>query len=117
MSKTRYVQRGESLDYVNTSGKKIAAGDVIAMVSRIGVAGTDINAGETGSVHVIGVFSMEKTKAAAIPMGTAVYYDGTGITSDKDDGASSDPKAYIPAGYAAEAAAESDETILVKLVG
>lgn len=106
----KYVHRGESLNYLNATGAMIPAGDVVPLVSRIGIAGGNIPENETGAVHVIGVFRMIKTGAAAIPMGTAVYFDGTGITAEAASGS-------VPAGYAAEDAGAADETILVKLLG
>lgn len=108
MAKATYWQRGESLDYVNTGDTVIEANSIIDLGTRIGVAGTDINPKEKGSLHVTGVYEIEKTGADAIEMGAAVYYDGTGITADTSG---------TPAGYAA-AAAEADATVvLVKLLG
>lgn len=108
MSKAAYWQRGESLDYVNKTDAVIEANTIISLGTRIGVAGTDINPNEKGSVHVTGVYEIEKTGTGAIEMGAAVYFDGTGITADNSG---------TPAGYAA-AAAEADSTvILVKLLG
>ena len=108
MSKAAYWQRGESLDYVNNGTAVIEANTIISFGTRIGVAGTDINPGEKGSVHVTGVYEIKKTGTAKIEMGAAVYYDGTGITAENSG---------TPAGYAA-ATAEADATvILVKLLG
>lgn len=109
MAIAAYYQRGESLDYTNSTASKIPANTVIDFETRIGVAGTDILPGETGSVHMTGVFEIAKTGSGAIAMGAAVYFDGTGIT----DTASTN----TPAGYAAKAAGASDTKILVKLLG
>jgi len=110
MSKAAFWQRGEALDYRNTTDTKIEANTVISFGSHIGVAGTDILPGELGSLHVTGVFEIPKTDAAVIEMGTEVYFDGEGITATGGDSA-------IPAGYAAQAAAAADTVILVKLAG
>lgn len=115
--KATYIQAGEILDYKNVTDEIIEAGTAIPLISRIGVAGCNIPARNTGSVCVTGVFKMLKTKDTDIPMGTPVYFDGAGITSDSDDGASSNPTAYIPAGYAAADAAAGDAHIIVKLIG
>lgn len=118
MSKAAYWQRGESLDYLNETTVVIEANTVIPLAGRIGIAGTSINPGEKGSLHVTGVYEMAKTGASEIAMGAAVYFDGTGITGEADDGAASGEKeAYTPAGYAAQKAAADDETVLVKLLG
>lgn len=118
MSKAAFWQRGETLDYRNDTDTKIEANTVISFGSHIGVAGTDILPGELGSLHVTGVFEIDKTAAGAIEMGTDVYFDGTGITDTADNGKTDDTKkSYTPAGYAAQAATASDTVILVKLGG
>lgn len=109
MSKATYWQRGESLDYRNTTTKTIEAGTVVTLKSRIGVIGGDIIPGEMGTVHMTGVFEFPKADTNEIPMGTLVYYDGTGITAT----AGTD----TPAGYAAADAAAGENSINVKLLG
>lgn len=109
MSQASYWQRGESLDYPNTTTKKIEAGTVIGLVTRIGVIGCDIAPGEMGSIEMVGVFEFTKTGTDAIPMGTAVYFDGTGITATTGSA--------TPAGYAAESVSAEASTIKVKLLG
>ena len=108
MAKAVYWQRGESLDYKNNGDAVIEANTIIDLGTRIGVAGTAINPGEIGSLHVTGVYEIAKTGAGEIAMGAAVYYDGTGITSATSG---------TPAGYAAAAAEAGAAVILVKLQG
>lgn len=118
MATASYWQRGEALDYKNTTAKVIEANTVIELNGRIGIAGAEINPSETGSIHVSGVYEMPKTGTAAIEMGAAVYYDGTGITDSADNGETGDAKvSYTAAGYAAAAAEAADTVILVKLQG
>ena len=102
-----YYQRGESLDYTNAGAAAISAGAVVVYGDRIGVAGCDIAVGETGSIHVEGVFEMPLNDAAGMTAGAAVYWDGTGITATASTN--------TPAGYAAAAAAAGAETVLVKI--
>lgn len=83
--KANYCHKGESLDYVNTTEAKIEAGDVLAMGGRIGVAGTDIEPGKLGSVHVSGVYEFAKKDKAALAVGTVVYLAADGITTTKTD--------------------------------
>lgn len=116
MSKAEYWQRGEALDYTNATDAVIPANTIVQIGSRIGVAGTDIAPGDVGSLHVGGVWEIEKTGNTAIAMGQTVYFDGTGITDEADDGAA-DPTEYVVAGYAAAPAAAADKTILVKFSG
>lgn len=117
MAKAEYWQRGESLDYVNTGSTTIEAGTVIASGDHIGVTGCGIAPGMVGSLHVCGTFKLPKTGTAAIAMMKDVYWDGSGITDEADDGEQSDPTSYIKVGMAAAAAAAADTTILVKLNG
>lgn len=110
MSKASYWQRGEALDYTNTTKITIEANTIVMFGNHVGVAGTDILPNETGSLHVTGVFEMPKTGTEAIEMGTDVYFDGEGITDTKGDDT-------VLAGYAIQAATASDTVILVKLAG
>ena len=58
--KASYWQRGETLDYVNSTSDVIEAGTVLDLTSRIGIIEDNINPGEQGCVNVTGVFQMEK---------------------------------------------------------
>lgn len=118
MSKAVYWQRGESLDYANETTAVIEANTIIPIEGRIGIVGTSLSPREKGSLHVTGIYEIEKTGTAEIKMGAAVYFDGTGITGTADNGKSGEEKeAYIPAGYAAQTAGAEDKTVLVKLMG
>lgn len=105
--KALYWQKGETLEYTNTSGKKISANDLVALKERVGVAAADIEPGETGELHMCGVFQCVKTGQNEISMGMNVFFDGDGITETEEDN--------IPAGYAAGDAAASDASVLVKI--
>lgn len=102
-----YYQRGESLDYKNIDNDAIPANTIIGLCERIGVAGTEIKPGETGSVMVAGTYVLPKTSSNAIEIGVAVYFDGDGITETSTNN--------VPAGFAAAAAKAADDTILVKI--
>jgi predicted RecA/RadA family phage recombinase len=104
----KYWQRGETLDY--TPASAVENGAVVNLTTRIGIAGSDIAAGETGQVHVSGVFLMDKA-AVDIALGAAVYYDA------ENDVITTTATSNTPAGYAAAAAAEAATTVLVKLLG
>ena len=108
MSKAAYWQRGEALDYVNTGTEKIEANTVIVLGSRIGVAGMEIFPGETGTLHVTGVYSMPKG-SEEVTAGADVYYSETdGEITTISDG-------NVKAGFACEEASASDSTVLVKI--
>lgn len=110
MSKAEYWQRGEAIDFVNATNKKIEANQIVVFGERVGVAGTPIEAGETGTLHVFGVFEMPKKESEAITAGSAVYYDATAEAITTTAGS-------VKAGYATEAAAAADTTVKVKLLG
>lgn len=114
MSKAEYWQRGESIDYKNVGSSVIEANSVIIIGKRVGVAGMTIRPGETGSIHVKGVFSFDKD-AVEIAAGTEVYFDGEKITTAAQTGSGNTATDNIPAGFAAEAAAESGKTVLVSI--
>lgn len=107
MATATFWQRGETLDYTNSTEADIPANTVVVIGDRIGVTGCDIPAGQTGSVHMTGVFEIKKTGEAAIDMGKKVYFDGTGITDTSDSA--------TPAGYAAAAADASAEVVQVQI--
>ncbi len=106
--KAVYWQRGESLDYVNSGDSVIEANTIIDLGTRIAVAGTSINPDEKGSIHVTGVYRMDKKDEGEISFGAAVYFSENGITAEPGG---------TPAGYAAEQSATGTGTILVKLLG
>lgn len=109
-SNATYVQRGEALDYTNSTEAVIPAGSVISLTTRIGVAGTNIDPGAVGSIHVVGVFSMDKTDSEEVAMGDALYFD-TATGKITKTGTSATP----PAGYAAAPSAAAETTVLVNI--
>lgn len=109
MAKAVYVQIGGNLDYPNATESTIAAGELVRMETRVGVAASEILPGEIGAVCTTGVFRMPKTGKKAVKMGALVYFDGEGITDTAETN--------TPAGYAAAAATAESTEILVKLLG
>ena len=108
MSKATYWQRGETLDFTNATNATIEANTIMAVGDIVGVAGTDIEPGETGSLHIAGVFKMPKeTASEVVAMGKKVYFSAAGIT------ATASGNTY--AGIAAAATAATDANILVRL--
>lgn len=106
-----YVQRGETLDYKNATDTAIPCDTVVVVGGRIGITGGEIKPGELGALHMVGVYKLPKTGTDAIKMGTAVHFDGTGITTPAAEGTTT------PAGYAAATSEASDKFVLVKLLG
>jgi len=116
-----YCRRGEVLEYTPT--EPVEAGQAVVLGSRIGVAAEDIAAGQTGHVHVAGVFAMPKAAGEAVAQGAALYYDGSEdvITSSPSAGAAEGEAGKtadrVPAGYAAAGAGAADAAVQVKLLG
>lgn len=103
-----YIQKGNTIDYTNSGTAKIAAGDVVGLSTRIGIAAGDIAAGEVGTLAVEGVFEIDKTASLAISVGDAVYFSASTakITKTNTD---------VPAGWAIAAATTADTTVRVKI--
>lgn len=134
--KATYLQRGEALDFVNKTESTIPAFTILVVGDMVGIAGTDIEPGATGVIYVCGVFEMPKSTDAAISMGTKVYFDGTGVTTDatatseiettEAEPGAEETDAEEPEtvtvnntflGYAAADAAATDSVVIVKLIG
>ena len=110
MAKAQYWQRGETIDYVNTGSDTIEANEVVVFGSHVGIAATDIEPGEVGSLAVSLVWELTKD-SAAITLGADVYVDTDGEAS------ATQGTGMVLAGYAIEAAAADAETVKVKLLG
>ena len=117
--KATYVQRGETIDYTNGGEAAIAAGDVVIMGKHIGVAGCDIAVGETGSMHMTGVFKIPKKADEVLAVGDNVTFDDTdGIVKATDPtGGSSATVGSDVHGYAIAAALAEDTEAVIKLMG
>lgn len=111
MSKAEFWQRGEAIDYTNNTEAAIEANEIVVFGNHIGVAGAPIAIGETGTLHVSGVFEIPKKSEEKIEMGEDVGYDKTAGEAKKY----SDEDILI--GYATEAADATDATVKVKLQG
>lgn len=98
-----FIQKGDTLNYTASSAA-VKAGAVINLTSRIGVAAADIAKGETGAVHVVGVFELPLTDDS-IAQGAAVYWDGSGVTATAGEN--------TPAGFVFEVL--SADTVAVKI--
>lgn len=106
--RAEFYQKGNSIDYKNTSGATIAANAIVALgTTRCGVAGTDIPNNSVGAVFVEGVWIVPST--GTIGLGAAVYYDASA------EKATATATSNVPLGWAV-AAAEND-TVKVKLLG
>ena len=103
---TRYVQKGEAVDYRPTEA--VAAGDVIVQGSLVDVARLDIEAGTLGSLAVVGVLDVPKG-TGAIAVGTPLYWDAT----NKVATATQSGNQYL--GKSVQVAESGDEVVRVLL--
>lgn len=120
MKKAAYIQRGETLDFLNNTGSNIEANAVVVFGKKIGIAGSDIENGTTGVLHVVGVFELDKKGGEEIKNGTPVFWNpDTGITATETEvsGEEEPGIANVPAGYAVADSSSTSKKILVKLPG
>ena len=95
--KARYVQRGESIDYIPENA--VAAGDIIQQGKLVGVAKLDIRAGELGALALCGVYELTVKAGDTIAVGDTVYFDRVTGTITKTG-----LTGMVPFGYAIQAA-------------
>lgn len=123
MSKAAFWQRGESIDFTNATTERIEANSIMVFGSRICVAGTDILPGETGSIHITGVFAFTKGDEE-ITAGAEVYYsepDGMVTTEatktivDPENEGETKTVNHVKAGFAVSGAAAAESTVFVKI--
>lgn len=107
MAIAKYWQRGEKIDFLNSTSATIKNGEVVTLGERIGIAGDDIPAGKVGVVVMTGVFKIPKD-SSTVKVGNTLYF-----TSDK---VSTTKTGNVVAGMAvADASTEATEA-LVRLV-
>jgi predicted RecA/RadA family phage recombinase len=107
MPLTTYKAAGSTVEHVASGA--IAYGDVVSLVTRIGIAAADIANGATGALDVVGVFEMPANNNLVIAVGDAVYWDVADQEINKT------AQSNIPAGWAVEAKAQTGTTVLVKI--
>lgn len=107
MSKAAYWQRGEAIDYTNNTGETIEANTIVALGALVGVAGTDIADGETGSLHITGIWEIEKAESEELKAGDVVALTDGKVGKCAEGG--------TPAGVAVADAAAADTVALVKI--
>ena len=106
--KAIYKQKGESLDYTNNGTSPIEAGELVVIERHVGVAGCPIKTGETGSLHVAGVFEVPcKALTSPLKVGQNVYFEPKdGVTTNTTD---------TPLGYVVKAAENGATSVLVRI--
>lgn len=102
-----YIQEGKALDYT-PSGANITSGDFVLIGTIGGIAKTNIADGETGAVHICGVFSAPKA-SGAVTQGAKLYWSST--NSNLTTSASGNTLV----GVAASPASTSDTSVAILL--
>jgi len=102
-----HICNGNILDFKNI-GDDIKSGQPVIIGSFLGVALTDINKDETGSVSMQGVYNIKKA-SEVFNIGDKLYWSATNeLTKTVCD---------IYAGYAFKYASGSDSFVALKLAG
>lgn len=104
---SKYVMTGNVLDHV--AGSNLAAGAVVVMGVRVGVALNAIASGATGAVAVKGVFTLAKLSTDTVAQGALLYWDAA------NSRLTTTASANTLAGYAAKAAGSSTTTAEINL--
>ena len=105
----KYVQKGESIDYIPSAD--VDAGDVVVIGDLVGIAKLDIAANTLGALALGGVFDLPKAagEGKAITAGTILFWDA----AEKQATATSGNNKYL--GKNILAATDDDETVRIIL--
>ena len=111
-----FIQRGDEIDY--TPAANVAAGALVLVGDKPGVAKFAIPAGETGALSMRGVFDVEQDGSAAVSVGDAIYWDASAgkATKTASTGTSPNVTNNTRIGTAVAAAASGADTVRV-LIG
>ena len=108
----RFFQEGHYIDYI--TDVDIVGGTVVVIGDLIGVVDVDVLAGQLASMHVDGVYEVEKTSHAstgiAFTMGKPVFWDTTNKVAVAATGAG-----IVPMGICTQAATKTDNSVFVRL--
>ena len=88
MAKASYMQKGDVIDYTNAAESAVEYHDVLVIGSLVGVAEEPIPKDSTGSVAIVGVFSLP-TDAVDITAGAPVYWDAASGKAVKENSGAS----------------------------
>jgi len=103
-----FIQEGKVL-HVNVTASafnNVKSGDLVAVGDVAGVAVTDAVVGRPLALHVTGVYKVPKPTTFAVSQGQSLYY-ASGVLDGGGTGK------FV--GYAWEAAAATDTTVLLRL--
>lgn len=112
-----HVQKGDTITITNSSGSTILSGTPVVVGDLLVVATVDIPDGMNGEAVATKVHALPKAAAEAITQGADLYWDvdGNPQGGEAGSGCLTATAADILVGPAWAAAADTDETVPVKL--
>lgn len=111
----KFVEPGEVIDYVNSTGSTINVDSVVKFGHQLGVALTTMENGQNGRLALEGVFkNLPKVSGAVFAVGDRLVWDDSAGAFD-DSAAISDTGDIVEAAVAVEAGADGQTTCTVKL--
>lgn len=107
-----FIQKGDTITH--TPAGAVTSGQAIRIGHMIGVAVTDVAAGEAGAFALTGVYELPKVSAAEFPQGSKLLWDESAGAFDAPDAtpASGD---LLGAAVAIEAGTNGQTTIKAKI--
>lgn len=108
---TKYVQKGEIIDYTPTAAK--ASNTVVALGILLGVVCADIAANATGALAIQGVFDLPKKAGSAITAGAKLTWSAGDNAFTTGAGSAGDT---LGGAVAIAAAASADTVVRVLLL-
>jgi len=107
----KYIKPGDVIDWVNGTGSAVVSGQPVAIgKQQMGIALANIASTVTGSVAKKGVFQLSKNTSQAMVQGQRLFWNAS---TSKVDNAATINTYFI--GFADQAQASSDTTVLVDL--
>lgn len=74
----RYIRKGDTVQKLNNTEQVIVYGDVVKLSTRIGVATSNINPGEVGTINIVGVYEIKCESDEVLTIGETVYLNESG---------------------------------------
>lgn len=110
-----FKRKGENLDYTCTAD--VERGEVVVINDALGVAASTAKKNDVITVYMTDVFLLPKDTSTELQQGKKVYWDTAAkkVTVDANDGAESNPTAYLEAGIVWETALTSADKVQVKI--
>lgn len=83
MATATFIRNGSVIEYSNSGSSTIHYGDIVVVSSIVGVAVTDIPAGDSGNLSIVGVYEFPADNTVAFSAGDKLYWDATNSKATK----------------------------------